>query len=216
MAESTTGTDLLQQAVDGNQDAFSRLVDADRHRLRQMIDMRLDDRLRTRVDVSDILQETWLTAFARLADYQERKPASFYVWLRMVAGELIIQAWRRHMKAERRSVDNELPLNRSGLPAASSMSFASRLVGRDPTPSRVVGRLELCAHVQDQLEQLELADREILVMRHFEQLTNVEVAEILKIEPSAASNRYVRALQRLKKSLGTIKGLGAEWGGANR
>jgi len=204
--------ELLRDAASGNHDAFARIMGGDNDRLRRMVEVRLDDRLRSRVGVSDIVQETWLTAFSRLEDYLERQPVSFFVWLRMVAAERIIDAWRTHAEAEKRSLLKELPIDKYGIPIAGSASIARQLIGRGSSPSEKMSRRELCDQVESQLALLSPADREILVLRHLEELTIVEASEVLCISASATSNRYLRALHRLRERMKEIPELAGYWG----
>src|SRR5262249_29296707 len=149
-----------------------------------------------RVDPSDIVQEAQLEAFRRLADYLERRPMSFRLWLRKTAQERLLMAERQHLEAARRSVGREVPL-----PDHSSLLLARQFLAAGSTPSQQLGKAELACRVREVLGQLSEPDREILLLRNLEMLSNQEAAEVLQIELSAASQRYGRALLRLRKLL---------------
>jgi RNA polymerase sigma-70 factor (ECF subfamily) len=192
--DSSATDRLLQQVQAGDRQAFEDLFASHRPYLRQVIAMRLDPRLRARLDTSDVVQETQLEAFRRLPDYLARRPMSFRLWLRKTACERLIMAQRHHLKAGRRTVGREV-----ALPARSSLSLVQQLFATGSTPSQRLDRADLARRVREVLAQLTETDREILLMRNLEALSNHEVAEVLGIEPAAASQRYGRALIRLRK-----------------
>jgi RNA polymerase sigma-70 factor, ECF subfamily len=183
---------FLRDAAAGDRLAFDRLLARHRPELRQFVELRMDPKLRGRVDPSDVVQETQLEAFRRLPDFLERQPMPFHVWLRKTAYERLIMARRQHVQAAQRAVGREVPL-----PDRSSLLFAERLWPRGSTPSRRLGRRELARRVHQVLAQLPDADREILVMRNLEERSYPEIACILDIDPAAARKRYGRALLRL-------------------
>ena len=150
-----------------------------------------------RVDASDILQETYLEAFRRLPGYLDRGEMPFYLWLRWIAREKIISSHRRHFGAEKRTIENEVPL----LPADSSARFVSGVFGGAPTPSQELAKAELAETLRTALERLEPDDRDLIVWRHFEQMSIRETAELLHITEAAAAKRYIRALGRLRSLL---------------
>ena len=165
-----------------------------RRYLRRVVELRMDPELRQRVDPSDVVQETQLLASQRIDDFLARRPISFRLWLRGTALEQLISLRRRHVVAEKRSVRREAILNNQ-----SSMLLARRLfAGR---PSQVLRRQELLDKVRRTISELDQQDREILLLRHIEELSNGEVAELLGIEQSAASRRYGRAIIRLRDKL---------------
>jgi RNA polymerase sigma-70 factor (ECF subfamily) len=187
---------LLEMVQTGDREAFGRLCARHRPYLRKVIALRLDDRLRSRVDPSDVVQEAQLEAFRRLPDYLARQPMSFRLWLRKTAHERLLMLRRLHLGAACRDVRREAPL-----PDASSVLLARQLLAPGPTPSQqAVGR-ERARRVREAVAQLSESDREILVLRNLEELSNEEAAEVLGVNPAAASQRYGRALLRLRKIL---------------
>lgn len=187
---------LLAQAQAGSRAAFDQLFERHRPYLCRVIDLRLDRRLGARVDESDIVQETQLEAFRRLDDYLRRRPMAFRLWLRKTAQERLLMAQRQHLGAARRAVGREVPL-----PDHSSLLLAQQFVAVASTPSQQLDRAELALRVRKVLSQLSEADREVLLLRNLEALSNQETAEVLQIDPAAASQRYGRALLRLRKLL---------------
>jgi RNA polymerase sigma-70 factor (ECF subfamily) len=193
-SEETAG--LLRQAEAGDSRAFDQLFARYRKYLRQVVGMRLDPRLRQRLDPSDVVQEAQLEAFQRLADYLQRRPMSFRLWLRKTACERLLMLQRYHRKSLRRCIDREV-----ALPDRSSMMLVQNLLAGGSTPSQRLDRAELARRVSEALAQLSEPDREVLLMRNLEVLSNQETAEALQIDPAAASQRYGRALLRLRKQL---------------
>jgi RNA polymerase sigma-70 factor (ECF subfamily) len=207
MLESDDPAELLPRAGNGDEAALTQLFSLYRKRLKQMIRLRLNRQLQGRVDDSDILQETYLEAAKRLPDYLANQPLPFFLWLRHIAGEKMIDVHRRHLGAKMRSVGQEISLHRGPMPAASSASLAAHLMGRLTSPSQAAIKAETRLRVQEVLNGMDPLDREILTLRHFEQLSNVEVAETLGMNESTTSSRYLRALKRLKDELSALPGL---------
>jgi RNA polymerase sigma-70 factor (ECF subfamily) len=187
---------LLQEAQAGDEQAFEDLFARHRAYLTQVIAMRLDPRLRTRVDPSDVVQEAQLVAFRRFGDFVQRRPMAFRLWLRKTACERLLMLKRFHQKAAQRSVDREV-----GLPDGSAFALVQQFFAGGSAPSKRLEHSETARRVREVMAKLSEADREILLMRNLEELSNQEVAEILHIEPVAASQRYGRALLRLRKLL---------------
>ena len=204
---------LLARAAAGDQDAISTLLSQHRERLRHMIGLRLDRRLYGRVDASDVVQEAVIEAARRLPDYAAQPPMEFYLWLRQLATQKLIDTHRRHLGAKKRNAGNDVSLFRGALPEASSMSLAHHLLGRLTTPTTAARRAELQLRIQEALNGLDAVDREVLVLRHFEQLSNQETAQVLGLSRSAASKRYVLALSRLREHMVGIPGF-EDWGGS--
>jgi RNA polymerase sigma-70 factor (ECF subfamily) len=175
--------------------------------LLRMLQLRLDRRLRGRVDPDDLLQETYLEAVQRLPSYLANPPLSFPLWLRFLAGQKLVDAMRHHLGVQKRDVGLEVSLYRGPMPEASSASLASLLLGRLTTPSQAAIRAETQLQVQEVLNSLDPIDREVLVLRHFEHLSNDQVAELLGLRKSTASKRYITALKRLRQILSRIPGL---------
>jgi RNA polymerase sigma-70 factor (ECF subfamily) len=200
--------DLLRRACDGERQALAELFTRYRERLRQMVRLRLDRRLQGRLDPSDVLQEAYLDLARRLPEYGANPSVPFYLWLRALTGQRLIDFHRQHLGAKMRDAAQEVSLYRSALPQASSASLAAQLLGRLTSASRAAIRAETQIHVQEALNNMDPLDREVLTLRHFEMLTNEETAQVLGLRKSAASNRYVRALKRLKDILAGVPGWG--------
>lgn len=193
---------LLKQAGDGAPRAVDALLERHRLALRSMVQARLDQRLARRVDASDIVQEVLIEANRRLTDYLREPKLPFQQWLRQMAHDQIIDMHRRHRVAARRSLDREQPLQIPGLGEQSSMNLAAQIADHELTPAANAVRQELHRRFLQALEQMAEDDRELLIMRHVEQLTNSEVADILGLSQPAAGMRYLRALRRVRELLG--------------
>ena len=193
--DSTNNTQLLlKQLLAGDREALNRLLEQHRPYLRRLLELRMAQKLKARVDPSDVVQETQIEVARRIDDYLRRRPMSFRVWLRKTANEQMMMMYRRHIGAERRSVEREV-----SLPDHSSVVLARQLIKGGP--SQELQRRELAAQVRQAVDSLPEADREILLMRNFEELTNQEAAEVLELDGAAASKRYGRALVRLRNVL---------------
>jgi RNA polymerase sigma-70 factor (ECF subfamily) len=199
--DSSDSEDLLRRAAAGDESALAALWERHRARLRQMVRLRLDRRLQGRVDPSDVLQEAYLDLAGRLPDFARERPMPAYLWLRLVAGQRLMQIHRQHLGASMRDAGREVSLYRGALPQASSASLAARLLGRLTTASQAAVRAERQVQLQEILNGMDPMDREILALRHFEGLSNGESAEVLGLSKTAANNRYVRALGRLRDLL---------------
>jgi RNA polymerase sigma-70 factor (ECF subfamily) len=198
--------ELLHRAAAGDESALGALWERHRARLRQMVRLRLDRRLQGRVDPSDVLQDAYLDLAARLPDYARERPLPTYLWLRLVTGQRLAQVHRRHLGAALRDAGREVSLYRGALPQASSASLAAQLLGRFTTASQAALRAERQLQLQEILNGLDPMDREILALRHFEELSNGEAAQVLGLSKTAANNRYIRALGRLRDLLGRVPG----------
>lgn len=207
MAEVEELSGLLERAAGGDRAAVDELFSRYSKRLKRMVRLRLSRHLQGRVDDSDILQEAYLEAGKRLREYMRDRPLPFFLWLRHVAGQKLIDAHRRHLGAQMRDASCELSLHRGPMPAASSVSLAAHLLGRLTSPSQAAIKAETRLRVQEALNAMDPLDREVLALRHFEQLSNAETAKALEINASTASSRYLRALRRLKEALGHLPGL---------
>jgi RNA polymerase sigma-70 factor (ECF subfamily) len=194
-------TRLLQQAAQGDQQAWAELLERHGDRLRRMVALRLDRRLRGRVDASDVLQEAYLDAWRRLGAYVNEPAMPFFLWLRFLVSQKLLEQHRRHLGARGRDAGREVALFHGQLPEASSAALAAHLLGRLTSPSQAALRAERKLLLQEALNAMDPVDREVLVLRHFEQLSNGEAAEVLGLDKSAASKRYARALVRLKEIL---------------
>jgi RNA polymerase sigma-70 factor, ECF subfamily len=200
--------ELLRRALEGEEPALAALFDGYRERLRRMIRLRLDRRLSGRVDSSDVLQEAYLDMRKRIAEYA-RNPAAmpFHLWLRLVTGQRLTDIHRFHLGSQMRDAGQEVSLHRGPFPQANSVSLAAQLLGKMTSASKAAIRAEHKLIVQEALNAMDPIDREVLALRHFEHLSNDETAQVLGLSKSAASNRYIRALKRLKEILSSIPGL---------
>ena len=198
--------DLLVRAARGDREALAALWERHRKRLRQMVRLRLDRRLQGRVDPSDVLQEAYIDMAERLPEYVRDRAFTTYLWLRLVTGQRLMQIHRRHLGTAMRDAGREVSLYRGALPQASSISLAAQLLGRFTTASRAAIRAERQVQLQAVLNGMDPMDREILALRHFEELSNGEAAEVLGLSKTAANNRYIRALSRLRDLLESIPG----------
>ena len=187
---------LLEQVQGGDRHAFDQLFASHRAYLRQIVELRLDPRLRARVDPSDVVQEAHLEAFRRLSAYLRQRPMPFRLWLRQIAYDRTLKARRRHLGAARRAVTSELPL-----PEQSSLVLARQLFSGGSTPSQQLDRRELAQRLRQAMAQLPGADREVILMRHFEGLSNPEAGCLLGIDAATVSERHGRAMLRLHRIL---------------
>jgi len=195
--------DLLGRAKSGDEQALAELFNGYRDRLRRMVHLRLDRRLQGRLDPSDVLQDAFLDYSRRFSEYTANPTLPFYLWLRMLTGQRLIDLHRHHLGAKMRDAGQEVSLYRGALPQASSVSLAAQLLGRITSASLAAIRAETQLRVQEALNSMDPIDREVLTLRHFEMLNNEETAQVLGIKKTAASNRYIRALKRLKDLLPT-------------
>jgi RNA polymerase sigma-70 factor (ECF subfamily) len=193
--------ELVERARGGDREARQQLLVRHRKRLRQMVALRMDHRLRARVDPSDVVQEALADAAQELSDYLRKRPLPFYPWLRQLAWERLIELHRRHLHAQKRSVRREDP-EFLALPEESAVQLAQRLLAPGSSPSERLLRDELRGRVQAALAQLPPRDREVLVLRHLEQLSTQETAAVLGISPGAVKTRHLRAVERLRGLLG--------------
>jgi RNA polymerase sigma-70 factor (ECF subfamily) len=192
---------LLDQARQGQAGAVDRLLTVHREPLRRMIALRLDPALAQRVDASDVVQDTLLEASRRLKDYLQDPAMPFHLWLRHIALDHIIDTHRRHRLAQRRSLDREQSLVPAGLTDQSSLDLAAQFIDQELTPATAALRQEMERRLHAALAELEEDDRDIILMRHFEQLSNQDVAAALGLTEAAASMRYLRAVRKLRASL---------------
>jgi len=199
-------SDVLERLrCDGDQ-GLAAVFGQYRDRLERMVALRMDPRLRGRLDPADVLQEVYLDASKRLAAYVASPEAPVFVWLRGIAANTLTDLHRRHLAAQARDAGREVSLG-LGVGSTTSGWLAGQLAGSVTSPSQVAIREETAAQLAAAIDQMDELDREVLLLRHFELLRNHEVAMILGISENAASNRYVRALARLRELIATIPGL---------
>lgn len=191
-------SEVLAEARRGDESAVNRLLGQHRDRLRRMVAVRMDDRLSARIDPSDVVQETLMVAAKQLADYLRDPPLPFYPWLRQIAWNRLVALQRRHLEAGKRGVSREQPLDIS---SDSALQLVERFACRESGPLRRAVRKEVCQRVRAALSALAPFDREILILRHLEQLGYAECAAILQVTEAAAKQRHVRALRRIRRLL---------------
>ena len=198
--------ELLARAAAGDEKALTELFSRYRKRLKQMVRLRLNRRLQGRVDDSDVLQEAYLEAAKRLPEYLADRPLPFFLWLRHLAGLKLAEVHRRHLGTQLRDADREVTLHRGGLPEADSVSLANQLLGKLTTPSQAAIKAETRLFVQEALNSMDPVDREVLALKHFEQLSTSEIAQVLGLSKAGAGSRYLRAIKRLREILSQIPG----------
>ena len=194
--DSADTREQLERAAAGDPAAFEELFARYRDFLRLVVQLRMDRRLQARIDPSDVVQEVQLDAFRRLRDFLDRRPMPFRLWLRKTTQERLLKVQRRHLETGRRDAGREVPL-----PEQSSLLLAGRLLAGGSTPSQRLDRSETARRVREAVATLPEADREVLLMRNFEGLSNQEVAYLLGLDPATASKRHGRALLRLRQAL---------------
>lgn len=207
-ADSSEHDELLRRAKSGDEDALAALFNIFRERLERMVRLRLDRRLSGRVDASDVIQDAYLEVHRRFPEWAGDAKVPFFLWLRFVTGQKLLDYHRHHLGAQMRDAAQEVSLFRGALPQASSASLAAHLLGKMTSASAAAIRAEHKLIVQEALNSMDELDREVLVLRHFEHMSNEETALALGVKKSTASQRYIRALKRLREILSTIPGLG--------
>ena len=205
---SSVGIEELERRLrGGDTQALAELFARDRERLWRVVEFRLAEPLRGRLGPDDVLQEAFLAASQRLKHYAASPATSPFIWLRMIVNQTLIDLHRQHLGAQKRDAAREVSVDGAPYVQATSASVAIQLVGVFTSPSGAAARADVLGLVQAAIEQMDPIDREVLALRHFEELTNSEVAEALGIEQKAASIRYVRALRRLKEILAQVPDL---------
>jgi RNA polymerase sigma-70 factor (ECF subfamily) len=197
---------LIERLRAGDRASLDALMARHRDRLRRMVEVRLDARLQARLDASDVVQDAYVEVADRLDEYLRDPKLPLFLWLRLVVGERLVRLHRHHLGVQMRDASREVSLFGGALPAASSAALAAQLLGRYTSPTQAILRAERIYRIQEALNSLEPIDREILALRHFEELTGAETAKVLGIEESAAAKRYFRALKRMKEVLVAMPG----------
>jgi RNA polymerase sigma-70 factor, ECF subfamily len=204
--ESEKTLDLLLGVKEGDAEAINRLLERHRDAVRRLVQMRLDQRIQRRVDVSDVVQEVFVEANRRLNDYvAQGQPMAFHLWLRQIAKDRIIDAHRRHRASAKRSVDREQAMNVPAGMDRSSIELAAQIVDPELTPAAAATQHEMAQRVEAAIAQLGDQDAEIILMRHYEHLSNQEIAQSLGLTEPASSMRYLRAVRKLREVLGEEK-----------
>ncbi|MFY9254938.1 MAG: sigma-70 family RNA polymerase sigma factor [Fuerstiella sp.] len=201
--ESDKTLELLNGVKSGDGEAVNALMDRHRVAIRRMVQMRLDNAVARRVDASDVVQDVLFEASRRMEDYISNPSMPFHLWLRQLAKDRIIDMHRRHRGAQRRSVDREQHVSNLGNDERSTADLVSFLKDAELTPAAASVRKEMEQRFLEAVNQLDEADREMIMMRHFEHLGNGEVAEALGLSAPAAGMRYLRAIRKLRQALGT-------------
>lgn len=196
MVDSEETTALLEEARAGNAASFEQLLRRHRPRLRDLIQRRLNPKIIRRVDASDVIQETQIEAIRRRDDYLKRLPMPFSIWLLKTAHEQLLKVEREHLKTAKRSIDRELPLSHD-----SSIAFAQRFISPEETAGHKLGQQEAAQQLRKALAALPEIDREVVLLRNFESLSNKEASQVLDISEEATKKRYTRAILRLQEIL---------------
>jgi RNA polymerase sigma-70 factor (ECF subfamily) len=202
--ETCLNDERLQLAAQGDPSSWEAVVEESRGRLRRMVAFRLDHRLQGRIDPSDVLQDAYLAAWQDLGSYLRRPSMPFFLWLRGIAGNKLRELHRHHLGTEMRDPRREVSICDGAMPETTTAALAAQLLGDFTRASEHALRAELKLRLQDALNSMDTLDREVLALRHFEQLSPAETAEVLGIKEKAAGMRYVRALRRLKEILTSI------------
>jgi RNA polymerase sigma-70 factor, ECF subfamily len=198
--------DLLLRLEGGDAQALTELFTRHRERLRRMIRLRLDRRLQGRIDSSDVLQDAYVEVARRAREYLGQENMPPFLWLRLMTGQTLQALHRHHLKVHMRDAGQEVSLRGRGAPQANSACLAEMLLGRLTSPTRAARRAEMQRKLQEVLNGMDPLDREVLALRHFEELSNGEIAQVLDLSKTAASNRYMRALERLRERLKGMPG----------
>jgi RNA polymerase sigma-70 factor (ECF subfamily) len=198
--------DDLRRGVEGDQAQLSEVWNRHQERLKKLVKLRLDRRLQGRIDPTDVLQEAYIDFAERAPEYAKNPKMPLYLWLRLITGERLQLLHRHHLGAQKRDAGREVSIHRGAMPQATSVSLAAQLMGRFTSVTQAVQRAEMQVILQEAINGMEPIDREILALRHFEELSNAETAEVLDIQPSASSSRHVRALKKLRETLSSTPG----------
>jgi RNA polymerase sigma-70 factor (ECF subfamily) len=202
-------TALLERACEGDSKSLGKLMMSHRERLFNIIRFRLDRRLQGRLEAADVIQETFVEATARFPEFVRDRKMTFFLWLRFLTLQKLSETHRSHLGVQARDVNKEVSIDVRWSAQATSAVLAAQLLGRHTSPSRAAMRNEMQHRLEELLREMNPVDREVLALRHFEQLTNAEAAQVLNTSESAASNRYVRALRRLRSTLDNLQLLGS-------
>ena len=201
MADVGDTNHLIDQACNGNDSAVAELFERHRERLKRLITLRMHPRMKSRLDASDVLQEAYIEVARRLPKYVEEREMPFFLWLRIIAVDSLENLQRRHLKAEKRTAYREVDLASMPVTDASVLNLASQLVGQFTSVDRNLIKEEVQRKLMDALERMEVNDREIVAMRHFEELSTQEIAQLIGLTRSGVLKRYTRAIERLQEAV---------------
>lgn len=196
---------LVQQMRAGSQEALAEVFSLYRERLRRIIRFRLDYRIAGRISDSDVLQESFIAAAKRLDHFAGQGEMPAFLWLRLITGQQLVDLHRQHVQAEMRDVRKEVSLQHNAPSPHTSLAIAAQLAGPMTAVSEVLARAERIEKLEQTLNRMDAIDREVIALRHFEELSNVETANVLGIDTSAASKRYLRAMKRLGELMEEFK-----------
>jgi RNA polymerase sigma-70 factor (ECF subfamily) len=199
--EQDDDLELIRRGIRSGEVKLGDLLTKHRDRLRRLIELRLDPRVKGRVDASDVIQETQITAVHRIEEYLADPEVPLFVWLRFLALQTVTDAHRRHLGAKARNASREVTID--NFPAASSAALATQLVGQLTTASQALEKVEAKHSLEEAIKSMAPKDREVIVLRHYEQLSQKETARVLGISEAATGSRHVRALIKLRKMLET-------------
>lgn len=197
---------LIDRVIQRDTDALAELFSQHRDRLWRMVNFRMDPRLHGRIDADDVLQEAWLSVTQRIDHFLADASRSIFVWFRLITSQTLVDIHRRHLGTQKRNAAMDFSINRGWSSESTSFSLSFHLLGHLTSPTQAALREELSQQLKAALASMNEIDREVLALRHFEQLSNRETAQILGISDQAASDRYMRALGRLKTVLTAIPG----------
>jgi RNA polymerase sigma-70 factor, ECF subfamily len=203
---SASVAEFVNGALRGEREALAQLFAHYRPRLWRMVNFRLHPRLQGRIDADDVLQDAWLMAVDRISYFPRDASHSPFIWFRMIVNQTLIDLHRRHLGAEKRSANRDVSIHGGWESDSTSSSMAFHLMGHVTSPSSAYNRVELAKQLDMALEGMNEIDREVLALRHFEELSNSETARVLNMSEQAASGRYIRALGRLKQVLEVLPG----------
>ena len=198
--------EIIEALHSEREEALAKYFFAVETRLKRIVNFRLDYRLSGRVSESDVIQETYVRAATRIDSFLDKEDMPFFVWLRLEVNQKLHEIHRHHFGAEKRDIRKEMKFGSNRDSGKTSMALAAHIVAQMTSPSRLIERAEQIAILEKTLNEMNELDREVIALRHFEELSNIETARILDIEPAAASKRYLRALKRLKEIMETARG----------
>ncbi|MEO1529954.1 MAG: sigma-70 family RNA polymerase sigma factor [Planctomycetota bacterium] len=202
MSGNDDNRELVERAVAGDEAALAEAFELYRPRLRRMVDLRMDHRLRARADASDVLQEAFVDMAKQISSYRENQvEMPFFLWLRLVTGSRLAQVHRLHLGTEKRAVQREVPIQ-PAIPDASNVFLANELAGQFTSADRGLRKEDACKKMEELLNSMATEDREIIAMRHFEELSTNEIATTLGMTRSGVLKRYGRAIKRLAEAAG--------------
>lgn len=207
MTEDTPTTEqLLARSATGDGEAWGKLLCQHQERLLRMIEFRMDSRMRGRIDAVDVLQDAYFEASAHREAYFRTPAVPLFLWLRGIVSNKLLELHRHHLGTHMRDAKRERPLVGPGRWDDTTAALCAHLTGQLTSPSVAAVRFEMSERLTEALEEMDPTDREVLAMRHFEQLTNAEAAQVLGIQERAAAKRYLRAIARLKNILAALPG----------